>query len=147
MSTQQSINKCVSRIESHLNSKNPDLNIVHAELRFLDSLSGLARNGIEVDTSGPKDAKEEDTTNRTAIKFPKGTVLVLMGYSGNREEQESKMLSHLKNDIDWKADIYKVGFVDNPSKEYYEFISRNPVDRSSKYTLHSGEIAYLIKIA
>lgn len=146
MSTQNSINDCVSRIETHLKSLNPNLELAYTEMRFLEILTSMKLNNIEVG-DGPKSHHHEILRN--AIITP-GTVLIYLESKNSlqREEEESeKVISYLKKDLDWNSENYEVIFADNPEESFRKMKNSVSVARSSKYTLHTGEIAYLIKIA
>ncbi len=145
MSTQQSINNCVSRIEKQLNSPNPNLELVNTELGFLDKLISLDMNGIVVDTSGPKVQPVRDEVIPGLPKYPKGTVIVIMHDSTTKVEEE-KIISRLRKDPDWESEGYYVIKFNDIEKGYDLSPYKPGAESTSKYTLHTGEEAYLIKI-
>lgn len=145
MSTQQSINNCVSRIEKQLNSLTPNIELVHTELGFLDKLISLEMNGIVVDTSGLKVQPVRDEVTPGLPKYPKGTVIVIMHDSATKVEEET-IISQLRKDQDWESESYYVIKFNDIEKGYEASPYKPSAESTSKYTLHTGEEAYLIKI-
>lgn len=142
MSTQQSINNCVSRIEKQLNSKNPNLEVVHTELGFLDKLISLDMNGITIDASGPKSPKEDKNNSSLVQNVEMGDVIIFTDINTNIENFKKV----LRDDKDWWSVNYKEHISEDPNEAYLASPFQQYASRTSKYTLATGEIAYLIRV-
>lgn len=146
MSTQNSINDCVSRIEAHLKSPNPKLDLVHAEMNFLQVLNSMLSNDIEVG-DGPKCQEQKISKS---VDGPSGTVIICLENQKNvplEVEEDIKFRKVLRNDLDWASENYKTTFSHNPEETFNKLKESVKIEHSSKYTLPTGETAYLIKIA
>lgn len=145
MTVELAIKKCVERIEKHITSVSPQIQIINCELSFLDKLSALAANGVELPSGEPVNENPSTPIDEN-VNFSEGTVLVFMKSGRGAVEAESKMLYMLNQDSDWKSENYRVSLTDDPEETYNSHWRKVNASRTSKYTLHTGEIAYLIKI-
>lgn len=146
MTVELSIKRCIERIEKHVTSISPQIQIINCELLFLDKLTSLSMNGIELPDAEPSDKTPSNPINEEDENITEGTVLIFLKSGKGSSESETKILYVLSQDPDWQGKNYKVIFTENPEETYNSHWRKVNASRTSKYTLHTGEVAYLIKI-
>ena len=147
MNTQKKLRNCVSRIEALLTTAtHPDFGLIEKELSFLDRLILMSMNDVEIE--GEKVGRAVQVEEDINI-YPSGTVIIIIpgsGFADIKDALTKKFEKVLREDQDWISENYVSIFSDNIEESFAAWKQEVNYSKTSRYTLNSGETAYLIKV-